>query len=157
MAGDCQTRGIPSSKRPGKPPATRQRWGCENGCGLNRRWPGWKPIHGPNLEVAAPASRWRPLFATMRDREGAASHVLKPRRLATAPPCGTSPSSSQHQRLISVKSAVQNGLAMRRPSGNAGSLPPPAEGTTAPAQRRPTGFGFVIFVRFVVPKPVWNR
>ena len=60
-----------------------------------------------------------------------------------APPSGDGaymcpPFSSQHQRLISVKSAVQNRFAMRRPAGTAGSLPPPTSKATAPAQRRPT-------------------
>ena len=55
ITGDCQTRGILSRKRPSKPPATRQRWGCESGCGLKCRWPGWNPLPRPEPRGQCPS------------------------------------------------------------------------------------------------------
>ena len=62
MAGGSPTRASPSRKRRSQPPATGQRRLGESGCGLNRRWPGWKPI--PRPKVGA--------FARTPDQEDAA-------------------------------------------------------------------------------------
>lgn len=77
MAAGSSTRVSPSRKRRRPPPAIRQRGDGESGCGLNRKWPDWKPIPRPEPRGRCPA------------------YIL--RFCAHA---------SQDQRLISVKSAV---------------------------------------------------
>ncbi len=133
MAGDCQTRGIPSRKRPGKPPATRQRWGCESGCGLNRRWPSWKPIHGPNHGVTAPTCRWR--FA-IRHNAGSGRCCIQ---CTQAPPSGDVAYMGPHPLLsISVKSASNQRLISG--SKRVGEVPDIRErGVNAPAYSRNHG------------------
>ena len=122
MAEACQTRGIPSRKRPPMPPATRQRGLGQSGCGFQPQMARLET--DPTTRTAGslpPPTDGASLFATRRDREGAASHVLKPRRLATAPPWAPIrlSASASYQRPISGSKRFVEVPAIRERGVNA--------------------------------------
>ncbi len=134
MAGDCQTRAIPSRKRPLKPPATRQHGLGESGCGLNRRWPGWKPIPRPEPRGRCPPYRWHRRLRPATPHPSARRRRSPERRIGKRLPA-TRPipavwrrrlhapillsGSASHPRLISGSKQVGEVLAIRKRGVNA--------------------------------------
>ena len=132
MAGDCQTRGIPSRKRPPMPLATRQRGLGQSGCGLNRRWPGGNPIPRPELRGHCPRLQRQPRCR----RRGAAPG------LSSCPSCNSWLQSQPPQKKRTKVPALPSGLRLSicEVCGPSGSRGVTGRGARAAEDRSSPGF-----------------